>query len=353
MKKSFLIIFILPWLLSGCLNLGLGTKKPPVTDGGIYRSQDKAETFEQINNLATVGGQKNFNTDSTVFLQFDPTDNSTLYFSGRESGLLVSYDNGNSWRSILKNKGTVTSLLVNPQSACELYAATKQTIFKSLDCGRKWNEIYIEKVPKRSIIDILIDHNQTNRLLMGLSDGSIILSEDSGFSWKVWSRSNQVMKEFYLNPQDSSRLYLTTGKSFFRSTDQGLSWESLDDIIVKDFEFKGGNQVQSLQFIAEVNDGFFTISAYGILKSLDGGTTWEELPLLPLPKKENILSLTVNPDNMNELYYSTRNAIYYSADGGVNWKTIKSPTSKYNHTLLMHPNDHQVIYLGTYTPPEK
>jgi len=348
MKKIFLLI-IFPFILAGCFQV----KTKPALDGGIYRSKDRGENFEQITKIATVGEPKNFSDANTIFLLFDPTDANTLYYSSQETGLVVSYNGGSSWRTLLKNKGTVLDFEVNPNSPCELFATTKQNLFKSNDCGRRWNATYLEKVARRSIRDLALDYQNPNRLFLYLSDGSIILSEDSGVSWKVWSRFQKPAKKVFVNPKNSQIMYLTTGSALYKSTDQGVNWENLTSIITKDFEFKEGQKVKELYFIPEYEDGFYTISPYGILKTPDGGETWKSLPLLPKPKKETILSLTANPANMNELYYSTVNAIYYSNDGGTNWKTLKSPTKRRNKTILMHPKDSKLIYIGAYAPPKK
>ncbi len=347
--KRFLIILILPLLLTGCFTV----KTKQVFDGGVFMSKNGGEGFEHISKIASVGEPKTFNNANTIFLIIDPTDANTLYYSALESGLLVTYNGGMSWRTILKNKGTVLDMAINPQSPCELYAITKQNLFKSIDCGRRWEATYLEKVAKRSIRDLVLDTQNPNRIFLYLSDSSIILSEDSGVSWQVWSRFTKPAQKVFMNPKNTQIVYMTTGGELYRSADQGKNWDNLSSIITKDFKFKEGQKVRDLYFIPEYDDGFYTISPYGILRSPDGGQTWEDLPILPKPKKDMILSLTVNPANMNELYYSTANAIYYSKDGGVNWKTIKSPTKRRNRVILMHPNDPKIIYIGAYQPPKK
>ena len=348
MKKLF-IILALPIILAGCFKV----KTKPVYDGGVFRSKDGGETFQQISKIASVSEPKSFNNANTIFLLMDPTDPNTLYYSSIESGLLVTYNGGMAWRTILKNKGTILDMAINPKSPCQLYAVTKQNLFKSVDCGRRWEVTYLEKVPKRTIRDLVLDSQDPNHLFLYLSDSSIILSEDNGVSWQVWSRFSKPAQKVFMNPKNTQIVYMTTGGALFRSTDQGKNWDNLSNIITKDFKFKDGQKVRNLYFIPEYDDGFYTISPYGILKSPDGGKTWEDLPILPKPKKETILSLTANPANMNELYYSTANAIYYSNDGGVSWKTIKSPTKRQNKVILMHPNDAKIVYIGAYQPPKK
>ena len=55
---------------------------------------------------------------------------------------------------------------------------------------------------------------------------------------------------------------------------------------------------------------------------------------------------------MNELYYGTAKALYYSQDGGVNWQTLKSPGSRYNQALMIHPVNPAIVYVGAYSPPK-
>ncbi len=347
--KQLILFLAVPFFLAGCLQI----KTQADESGGVYRSRDNGQSFERITKIKTTGPAKNFSQDNTEFLQLDITDPNTLYYSSVESGLFVSNNGGNSWSNILKNKGLIKNMAIDPDEPCHIYAQTKQNIFQSIDCGRRWKTLYLEKVSKRLINDIVLDTESPNRLFMTLSDGSILLSEDYAVSWRVWYRFEDSVNALYINPKNTQIMYAQTKNSLFRSENQGLDWEDLGPVISKDFKFKGGNVVKDLVFISEYDDGFYIVSNYGVLKSIDSGKTWEELTLLPRPKKEKILSLAVNPANMNELYYGTASALYYSQDGGVNWQTLKSPTTRQNKELLVHPVDSSILYVGVYSPPKK
>jgi len=350
-KKLNLLLVLIPFVLSGCLQI----KTKPDISGGIYRSRDHGQMFEQISNIVSTGGGQNFTQDNVQFLTFDPTDVNTIYYSSQEKGLFVTHDSGTSWTNILANKGIIRKVLVDSNEPCHIYAQTSQNIFKSIDCGRRWDNIYLEKVKDRTIKDIVMDVSASNRLFMALSDGTIVLSEDYAVSWRVWHRfmNNGVVLYMWLNPKNTQIMYAATANNFYRSTNQGLDWENLGNVINDDFGFTKGNLVNKLVFLPEVDDGFYTVSTYGILKTLDGGQTWSELKLLPQPEKEVILSIAVNSANMNELYYGTARAVYYSKDGGVNWQTLASPSSRWNTGLLIHPSDPAVVYVAVYIPQQR
>ena len=351
MNKLKILFIIAPFILAGCIQ----AKTEPNVSGGVHRSRDHGQTFEQISKIDSVGGGKDFSQDSLEFFKFDPTDSNTIYYSSITSGLLVSHNGGNSWKNILANKGIIKNISIDPNEPCHIYAQTSQNIFKSLDCGRRWDNVYLEKIKDRTIKDLAIDIAETNKLFMSLSDGSVLLSEDFAVSWRVWHRfeNNEGVINLYLNPKNTQIMYAATSGNFYRSSNQGLDWEKLSNIINKDFDFSQGSKVTKLVFLSEFDDGFYTVSTYGILKSIDGGVSWEELPLLPQPKKDKILSIAVNPANMNEVYYGTSKAIYYSKDGGVNWQTLASPSNTYNKGLLVHPVDTSILYVGSYIPPKK
>jgi len=94
------------------------------------------------------------------------------------------------------------------------------------------------------------------------------------------------------------------------------------------------------------NDAILYVSSYGLFRSDDGGETWKNIKLLTAPNTVNIFSLAINPQNSKEIYYSTPSAIYKTEDGGENWRTLFSPSERAPVTILVNPDDPNVIYLG-------
>lgn len=346
--KRLAFIALLPLILAGCVN----TQTEPVINGGVYRSRDRAQTYEHISNVLSLEGAKSFANDDTNFIMFDPNDNNTLYFSSKTSGLYASYNSGTSWRGILQNKGRIDQLVVEEGAPCHMYAVTLQNVFETEDCGRRWEAKYLEKVSGRTVRSLIMDNDESSKLYLALSDGTILLSTDAGTTWQVYVRMRTQIRRLFANPKNTDQMYVLAPGTLVRSVNAGIDRENLREVIVDEFGFNGGENVYWIYFIPEVENGFYAVTDYGILKTLDGGTNWESLPLLPRPGKQRVLSLAANPANMNELYYSTANGIFYSNDGGVNWQTLNSPSGKIPRHLVVHPVDSAVLYVGMVAPAQ-
>ena len=89
-------------------------------------------------------------------------------------------------------------------------------------------------------------------------------------------------------------------------------------------------------------------SKYGLIRSKDGGASWEPLTLLTKAGSVEIDSLALDPKNANRLYYGTASTFYKSEDGGATWSTKKLPTSRAGAALLVDAGDSNVVYLGAF-----
>jgi len=84
-----------------------------------------------------------------------------------------------------------------------------------------------------------------------------------------------------------------------------------------------------------------------ILRSSDGGATWENVKLLPTAKDAVINALAVNPQNSADIYYVTNTAFFHSEDSGVTWQTKNLPTQRAGRALLIDFKNPGNLYLGT------
>jgi len=354
MKKKLhfiLLIFVLPMFLTGCI-FKVKTQAPP--DGGIYRSLDSATTWEQKSSLMKVGAEStSFSNQNVLWLYQDPTDSRTIYASTREQGVFVTWDGGDSWRPVLTNKGNIISLAVDHKSPCTIYAAAAKEIFKSIDCGRKWESVFFEKRNNATITKIYIDPEDQTRIFMGTNvsnRGEIILSQDSGQSWQVIKPNfNSAVTGIKINPKNPRIMYATLRNGFQRSPDKGLTWENLSPRFTE-LDLKNADEVYALEFLPEFEDGLLIASKYGLLRSENSGADWQAYILLQQPNTINIKGLALNKQNTNEIYYCTDKGIYRTVDGGANWTTIKSPTSRQIRTCMLNPENPNTLYIGSWLP---
>ena len=187
------------------------------------------------------------------------------------------------------------------------------------------------------------------------------------------------------NDPTNSILYVgTTNAGLWKTIDGGQSWASLTESLqlpglgVQDIKIDPSNS--NIIFIAT---GISRFGSYGIgvLKSIDGGATWNTTGLSFTPSSnsaDNVVTrkLLINPVNTNIIYAIADDRVYKSTDGGVTWpnqtgtncledatgnrcpilqmppSTCFDPYTCSSHTrqfvdMEMHPTDNNTIYVSS------
>jgi len=110
----------------------------------------------------------------------------------------------------------------------------------------------------------------------------------------------------------------------------------------------------------EVNASRSSYAGIGLLKSIDGGETWENMGL---QDSHHISSIIINPENPNELIvgvvghlYSTNDerGVFKTLDGGKTWtKTLFVNNSSGIVEMAVNPNDFNEIYASSWEKDRK
>ena len=121
--------------------------------------------------------------------------------------------------------------------------------------------------------------------------------------------------------QSNQHIFVTTGSFNWpngdmggvrRSTDDGATWENLNDVFIARTIIDGadGNLYASIWPFPQDE---------GLYRSTDNGTNWGN-PLVTVPSGDNIFSIAVNTTTTpNTIFAGTRNGPLRSTDNGVNW----------------------------------
>jgi len=336
---SFLLIFLAG--INGCVKIKKG---PP--DGGVFKSENKGDSWVQKTFLVPVMGTKggniaNLNVKEIVV---DPQDPKTLYLAS-EGGMFISYNRGETWWQVISLPNLrIESIAIDPKSHCFIYATLQNKIYKSTDCGRSWENTYLDARANVLVNKIVVDFYNNAILYAGLSTGDLLKSTDFGQSWFVIKRFENNLKEILLDPNDSRILYIATQrKGLFKSVDSGTNWIDLNQGLK---EFSGAFEFKALAYDKTRKNTLILASRYGLLKTEDGGQNWRALNLLTPPRSTEIYSLVINPQNGQEIFYSTANLIYKTENGGLNWQTLKIPTSRTPVSLRIDPQNPNLLFMG-------
>lgn len=120
----------------------------------------------------------------------------------------------------------------------------------------------------------------------------------------------------------------TPNSGAWKTTDGGTTWQSLTESLhlpgmgVNDIKIEPTNN--NVIYIAT---GMTRLGSYGIgvLKSTDGGVTWNSTGLTFTPSQSSVgvtNRLLIDPTNTNIVYALADDKIYKTTDGGVTWPSI-------------------------------
>ena len=345
--KKFLIILPLALLfLSGCI---ISFKTAGGVDGGVFKSLNAGDNWEQISLVYRVGElEKTFKAADIATMSMDPTDSKALYIGTGEQGMYYTYNGGIGWHQTLTNLGRINAVAVSPKERCIIYVAIANRLYKSTDCSRHWDYQLIEtrEDPNNQITAIGIDAYNTDFIYVGTSGKGLFRSEDAGLSWHVVKFFDDRISKVLVNPVDTRIIYVATeNKGLFKTSDRGSTWQALfSEEMIK--EKKNLLVYRQLIWDPTVSDGLLHASQYGLLRSQDGGLSWEDIKLLTPPSTTYIYSLAINPKNDQMLYYGTDKALFRSEDGGKNWITRNLPTTRAARFLFIDPAEPNVLYMG-------
>lgn len=345
--KSYIAFFV---ALSGVVLLGAGCisfqSSSTEGDGGVWRTDNRGDEWAQKKVWLSAAGVKNMSSQNVDNFFEDPSDHLAIYAGTTEGGLFYSYDGGESWFQARQlATGRVRSVAVDSRDKCTIYVAMGPRVWKSTDCSRTFSSSYFESRADVVIKQVIVDWFNSDIVYAGSSRGDVLKSTNGGGNWTTVKRLDDTIQTMYMDPFDSRIVYVALKDSgVWKTADGGDSWTDFSESLR---EFDKHRNVVALVG-DKTTEGLLLIAMkYGIMRSADGGETWEALNLLTPPGSVVIRSLAVNPRNGNEIYYGTDSTFYRSANGGADWVTQKLPTKRAPTALIVNSQDSNAVFMGT------
>jgi photosystem II stability/assembly factor-like uncharacterized protein len=352
-KISCLICLII--LLASCVQIKTGPSSPGapgVLPLGIFKSSDSSITWQSKALLSNVEGKLLAISDVSINqMVMDPTDHNAIYLA-TDQGLFYTYNAAESWQqATIFGSAPINSIAVDYFNKCVIFVTAGQSIYKTDDCMRTWQELYFDKSrPNLQFTVIAAEGYNKNFVYAANNLGEILKSTDYGKTWQTIKRINNPIRQILIDKDDTRIIYFCTeSEGIIKTTDGGKTWsdEKPETNINKGLEaFYDSKLFHYLTQDLTQKDSFMLASRYGLLKTSDGGKTWESIELITPERGANIYSVAIDPKDNKIIYYGTDTTLYKSTDGGKNWATQKSPTSGAINVLLIDPQNSKIIYLG-------
>ncbi|HXF43397.1 MAG TPA: YCF48-related protein [Pyrinomonadaceae bacterium] len=185
------------------------------TDDGLYRSKSLDQGWEKVNFGDEI-------KDAVFAIFSNPQVPGTIWVGTSRNGVLVSEDNGKTWR---KTKATPDGVPVNvitsdPTRPNYMYVGTIQAFYLSRDGGRNWTRRG-GNLPLGNFTSILINPKNPDMLIISSAlenDGGIFISEDAGMKWKRLDSKDLTLPSrrvwsLVFDPTNSGRVFAGTHSS--------------------------------------------------------------------------------------------------------------------------------------------
>lgn len=197
---------------------------------------------------------------------------------------------------------------------------------------------------------------QSKMAFAGVYRGGVFASADGGRNWQPRSgglSTNDVYSLSCAYSGSKATLYAGTEPAhLFKSVDMGESWAEISSLreapSVDQWTFPAPPHTAHVKFIAVDPHNFQTIYAAievgGLLKSRDGGLTWEEQHGF----YEDVHRIVICPSDSEKVYISTGAGVYHSVDGGRNWKQLTTHSMRigYPDAMVVVPGRENIMFVA-------
>jgi photosystem II stability/assembly factor-like uncharacterized protein len=300
----------------------------------LKKSIDEGRTWVPVDKPASVGEvniaiSTNYALDHLVVISFYTQVGGSLV-----TNVLKSNDDSQ-WVPagsgiLVDNSSTLLDLFFVPDWFTEdgdpiLLASTTEGIKVSYNTGDSWEILCSRPVQNLAAVKHPASSNLEFFALDYFNSSLLIHSTDSGNTWtNVSIYQDAYVYQFILssNYKTDGEIYANTKTGVWKSADGGVIWQQIIPLIGT----RGNVEQQVLLSPDYENDR--TVFAYGmtklptpILKSTDGGRTWESIPLPFYPNQDVYWRMALSQKYAYDhtVFISYGKDVYQSTDGGDHW----------------------------------
>ncbi len=162
-----------------------------------------------------------------------------------------------------------------------------------------------------------------------------------------WSTGQGRVNTIAVDPNNSNTYYIgTPGGGVWKSIDAGINWTPLSDFLteigVSAIAIDPTNS--DIIYIGTGDDDGGDTAGFGMLKSLDGGQTWNPTGLSFPGAGASINEIYLDPNDNNTLFISSEEGFYISTNAGTSvTRTFQGAVDD----IKLKPGDSNTIYLST------
>jgi len=311
---------------------------------------------------------------------------SIIYLGAASGGVWKTENSGADWTPIFDDQPiqNIGALAIQQSNPSVVWVGTGEGnprnslnigegIYKSLDAGKTWKRMGLEKT--RNIHRVIIDPNNPNTVYVGAignpyaqhPERGVYKTTDGGETWNriLFANDTTGCAELVMDPSNPNKLIASMwqhyrlpwrmssggpGGGMFITIDGGKNWKKLSDA---DGMPKGNIGRIGIAFSRSMPSRVYAkieATKNGLYRSDDGGFKWtlinskaEEVTDRPFYYQE----IYVDPKNENRIY-DIHSTVTFSEDGGKSFSTMLPYFGIHpdHHAWWIHPEDPNLIIEG-------
>src|SRR5215213_1710144 len=234
--------------------------------------------------------------------------------------LLAASATAAEWTRIGPDGGYAVEIAAAPSRPGVIYLGLQPGgVFRSVDRGRTWT-FAGAVLPSSTLQDLDVDPADPSRVYLSTARG-LFQSTDGGATWvrigtaELTGPFGENVEQMEIHPRRPNVLLASVlGGSLFRSADRGRTW-TIEPGAPAGVKSLAASPARPGLFWAGLRNG-------GLLKSTDSGKTWATADR-GLPARADVNDLAVDPRAADTVYASMgglTTGVFKSTNGGATWK---------------------------------
>jgi len=164
-----------------------------------------------------------------------------------------------------------------------------------------------------------------------------------------WSSGQGRVNIVAIDPNNPNTIYLgAPAGGIWKSTDAGINWTPLSDELPQigvsgiAIDHTNSNVIYIATGDKDAGDTF----SVGVLKSIDGGITWNTTGVMGGANPSRAGDLIMHPTNNQILLCATNNGIFRTSNGGTTWTQVQTGNFSQGN-IRLKPGDPSTVYAVT------
>ncbi len=239
--------------------------------------------------------------------------------------------------------GRINVVTFDPVDSNTFYiGAAGSNTWKTTDGGNTWAPLY-SHLPMLGVADIKVNPVNRNTVYVATGDGDaadayssgVIVTHDGGATWVATGLSWPVSLYYsarclLINPLDTNSMMLATTHGLYKTNNAGGTWTNINSGSFKQIIYNPADT-------AVVYGTMYTDTSAQIMRSADGGNTWNAVTSFRDAQRINVAVCPADPSNVKALVSNNSSGlegIYGSLDTGNTFAALYTDDTSCTQDLL-------------------